>query len=151
MRLLIRKSKRLVSLSKYSLFVISPLLVAIGIYICFRTQLPPLLLKVIDWVSLERPIYDLALSWGWLVYNQPDGLWSFSFTNFIILSTQDNSHAIRNFYFSLGIFLMVASEFAQGTMLSGTYDPMDIVAISFGVLISFLVLKRSNSASSSQK
>ena len=46
---------------------------------------------------------------------------------------------------------MVASEFAQGTLLSGTYDPLDIVAISLGVLISFLVLKHSNSAASAQK
>jgi hypothetical protein len=151
MRFLIRNSKRLVSISKYGLFVLSPLLVAIGIYICFRTQLPPLLLKVIDWVSLEQPIYDLGLSWGWLVYNLPDGLWSFSFTNFILLSTQDNSHSIRNLYLGVGIFLMAASEIAQGTMLSGTYDPLDIVAISIGVLVSFLVLKRSNSAASAQK
>ena len=151
MRFLIRKSKRIASISKYGLFVLAPLLVAIGIYIAFRTQLPPLLLKVTNWISLELPIYDLGLSWGWLVYNLPDGLWSFSFTNFIILSTQDNSHAIRNFYLSVGIFLMVASEFAQGTLLSGTYDPLDIVAISLGVLISFLVLKHSNSAASAQK
>ena len=106
MRFLIRKSKRLASISKYGLFVLAPLLVAIGIYIAFRTQLPPLLLKVTNWISLELPIYDLGLSWGWLVYNLPDGLWSFSFTNFIILSTQDNSHAIRNIYLSVGIFLI---------------------------------------------
>jgi hypothetical protein len=151
MRFLIRKSKRLVSFSKYCLFVLSPLLVAIGIYIAFRSQLPPLLLKFINWVSLEQPIYGLGLSWGWLVYNLPDGLWSFSFTNFIMLSTQENSHAVRNFYLSVGIFLMVASEIAQGTILSGTYDPLDIVAISLGTLVSFMVLKNSNSAASAQK
>jgi glycopeptide antibiotics resistance protein len=99
-------------------------------------------------MPITLPVYDLGKNWSWLVFNLPDALWSFSFTNFLMLSSKNNSLTVRNMYLIFGVLVMLASEVAQGSFLNGTFDLLDIVAISIGVAISFFLLRSSTRKSS---
>jgi len=135
-------------ISEYFLYVLSPLIFGICIYLSFRTNLPSILFTFANWMPITLPVYDLGKNWSWLVFNLPDALWSFSFTNFLMLSSKNNSLTVRNMYLIFGVLVMLASEVAQGSFLNGTFDLLDIVAISIGVAISFFLLRSSTRKSS---
>jgi hypothetical protein len=121
----------------YGGFVLLPLGIAVLTYCLFRVNLPPLL----EWMWQQPPI-KLASSFDWLVYNAADGLWAFALMSFLMLICRDDSKLTRRVYYAAGAMLMVALEVLQGSLLPGTFDPMDLLAIFFGACAAWFLLRR---------
>ena len=121
----------------WSGFVVLPLCIAVLLYCLFRVNLPSLL----KWVW-HQPALKLDSSFDWLVYNLPDGLWAFALMSFLVLVCRDDSTAARRSYYAVGMGLMVVLEMFQGSLIPGTFDPMDLLAMFFGTCTSLLLLGR---------
>lgn len=121
----------------YGGFVLLPLGIAVLIYCMFRVSPPPLLKLV--W---HQPPLKLDSSFDGLVYNVPDGLWAFALMSFLVLVCRDDSMRTRRVYYATGVALMVALEVLQGSLLPGTFDPMDLLAILFGACAAWFFLSR---------
>ena len=121
----------------YGGFVALPLGIAVLTYCLFRVNLPPLL----AWLWHQPPL-KFDPGFDWLVYNAPDGLWSFAFMSFLMLMCRNDSTQTRRVYYSAGLALMVVLEVLQGSLLPGTFDPMDLLAIFFGVCAAWFLLRR---------
>jgi hypothetical protein len=81
----------------------------------------------------------------WVVYNLPDGLWSYSFMSFTLILWQNNRSIYAYFWlilaFSLGILLEIGQYFH---ILSGTFDGLDILVYGLFNLLSIVQLKSKN-------
>ncbi len=116
-----------------------PLLVAVLIYVLFRTS-PPEPLNQISALFLSLPIsYPKSLSW--FVFCTPDGLWAFGFTSFLLLSSRNDTRLTRAIYIVLGFACMLVLEIYQGRWFPGTFDPLDLVAILIGFILSILIFQ----------
>ena len=124
----------------YLLFVGLPLTLAIGIYLFFRSSPPPLLQALLTWHPVS--VIRLGAHLDWLVYNVPDALWAFGFTNFLLIACRRDHTKVRTLYLTLGFALMIGLEVGQGRWLAGTYDPLDVVATLLGAGLAWLLLKR---------
>lgn len=118
--------------------VVLPICVAVWIYLSFRKYRPIPLEKVVDaWNRLPIKNIDFLHSFqpaDWFVYNLPDGLWAFSFTSFVLLSTKNASRRVANGYLVLAIAIMALLEIAQLWLPLGTFDYFDLLAILVGTL-----------------
>jgi hypothetical protein len=121
----------------YSGFVLLPLGIAVLTYCLFRVNLPPLL----EWMW-SQPALKLDSSFDWLVYNAADGLWAFALMSFLVLMCRADSAMTRRLYYSAGVAVMVVLEVLQGSLLPGTFDPMDLLAIFFGACAAWILLRR---------
>lgn len=121
----------------YGGFVLLPLGIAVLTYCLFRVNLPPLL----AWLWRQPPL-KLDSNFDWLVYNVPDGLWAFALMSFLVLICRDDSAPTRRVYYAAGAVLMVALEVLQGSLLPGTFDPMDLLAILIGAGAAWFLLCR---------
>ena len=121
----------------YGGFVFLPLMIAMLIYYSFRINLPALL----DW-AWNEPALRLDSRLDWLVYNAPDGLWAFALMSFLVLTCSDDSAIVRRTYYATGTILMVGLEALQGSLLPGTFDWMDLLAILFGACSAWFFLSR---------
>ena len=121
----------------YGGFVLLPLSIAVLTYCLFRVNLPPLLELL--W---RQPPLKLGSSFDWLVYNAADGLWAFALMSFLVLMCRDDSAMTRRFYYSAGAVLMVALEVLQGSLLPGTFDSMDLLAILWGAGTGWFLLSQ---------
>jgi glycopeptide antibiotics resistance protein len=124
------------------LYVLLPLALAVGIYIAFRSSPPLLLSAMIDWLPFNSHPFKLGSNFDWLVYNVPDGLWSFSFMSFLMIACRNDQPRTVKFYLVFGLALMVAVEVTQGSILPGTYDNLDVVATVAGAGLSYILLCR---------
>ena len=84
----------------------------------------------------QRLTWSLSPSWYWLVYNLPDGLWSYSLTSFLIITTRTDSQVTKIFYLLLGLAMMLVTE-----IIYGTFDWLDVIAMVGGVLASVWLLQ----------
>lgn len=121
----------------YGGFVLLPLVIAVLTYCLFRFNLPPLL----EWMWSQPPL-KLDSSFDWLVYNAADGLWAFALMSFLVLMCRDDSTMTRRLYYSAGAAVMVVLEVLQGSLLPGTFDPVDLIAIFFGAYAAWFLLRR---------
>jgi hypothetical protein len=121
----------------YGGFVLLPLGIAVLTYCLFRVNLPPLLELL--W---RQPPLKLGSSFDWLVYNVPDGLWAFALMGFLVLMCRADSTMTRRLYYSAGVAVMVVLEVLQGSLLPGTFDPLDLLAILFGAGAAWFLLSR---------
>lgn len=121
----------------YGGFVLLPLGIAVLTYCLFRVNLPPLL----EWMWSQPPL-KLDSSFDWLVYNAADGLWAFAFMSFLMLVCRDDATLTRRGYCAAGAVLMVALEVLQGSLLPGTFDSMDLLAILLGAGVAWFILSR---------
>jgi len=121
----------------YGGFVLLPLSIAVLTYCLFRFDLPPLL----EWMWHQPPI-KLSSNFDWLVYNAADGLWAFALMSFLVLMCRDDSKLTRRVYYAAGAVLMVALEVLQGSLLPGTFDSMDLLAILLGAGAAWFILSR---------
>jgi hypothetical protein len=128
---------------KYVAYVALPLLLAVAIYLVFRSDPPTLLMALMDQLSMTHRPIRLESNFDWMVYNVPDALWAFSFTSFLLIACRHDRPAIRKAYLAFGSILMVGLEVAQGIYLTGTYDDLDVVATAAGAGLSYLMLYRS--------
>ena len=123
--------------SLYGGFVLLPLSIAVLTYCLFRVNLPPLLELL--W---RQPPLKLGSSFDWLVYNAADGLWAFALMSFLVLMCRDDSKLTRRVYYAAGAVLMVALEVLQGSLLPGTFDSLDLLAILLGAGAAWFLLSR---------
>ena len=76
----------------------------------------------------------------WLVFNVPDGLWSYSLLSFTFILWQNNRSSNAFFWlivaFSLGIFLEIAQ---YKHFISGTFDWLDV--LTYLIFNTFSVLQ----------
>ncbi len=121
----------------YGGFVLLPLGIAVLTYCLFRVNLPPLL----AWLWHQPPL-KLGSNFDWLVYNAADGLWAFALMSFLVLMCRDDSKLTRRAYYAAGAALMVALEVLQGSLLPGTFDLMDLLAILLGAGAAWFLLSR---------
>ncbi len=138
-------NQRLLSGNVFSLsllYILLPLALAGGIYIAFRSSPPLLLSAMIDWLPHNHHPFKLGSNFDWLVYNVPDGLWSFSFMSFLMISCRNDHPRTVKFYLVIGLVLMVAVEVTQGSIFPGTYDNLDLVATVAGAGLSYVLLSR---------
>jgi len=117
--------------------VLLPLGIAVLTYCLYRVNLPPLL----AWLWRQPPL-KLSSSFDWLVYNAADGLWAFALMGFLVLMCREDSKLIRRVYYAAGAVLMVALEVLQGSLLPGTFDLMDLLAIFLGAGAAWFLLSR---------
>ena len=124
----------------FSVFVILPLVCGSLIYIFFREYKPlifNILLSYIPVTLESKPAQFLGDQIGFLfVYNLPDGLWAFSLTSFLYICSVDNFYKNRFAYVLLSFFIIIAQEVLQGTLLPGTYDPLDLIFVVAGFMLS---------------
>ena len=113
---------------------------AVGIYIAFRLSPPLLLSALIDGLTVNFQPLKLGSNFDWLVYNVPGGLWSFSFMSFLMIACRNDHPRTVKFYLVFGLVLMVAVEVAQGSILPGTYENLDLVATVAGAWLSYVLL-----------
>lgn len=83
---------------------------------------------------------NLSSGFDWLVFNLPDGLWAFGFMSFLIIICRNDTKLIRIVYYGIGFLLMMGHEAVQGTLLPGTFDPLDLLAIIIGIFSSWFLL-----------
>jgi len=90
----------------------------------------------------HQPPIKLSSNFDWLVYNAADGLWAFALMSFLVLMCRDDSKLTRRVYYAAGAVLMVALEVLQGSLLPGTFDSMDLLAILLGAGAAWFILSR---------
>jgi hypothetical protein len=83
---------------------------------------------------LAFSFYDFSpLSWSkylpnWVLFNLPDGLWSYAFVSFTLILWQNNTSLSAKFWimtaFLLGIVLEIGQYFG---FISGTFDWLDVL------------------------
>jgi hypothetical protein len=100
--------------------VFLPLLLGGSIYLAAR----PTALAFTNYASFSWTIYLP----NWVVYNLPDGLWSYSFMSFTLIvwcsTTSLNAQLWRITAFSLGTLLEIGQYFH---LISGTFDTLDVL------------------------
>jgi hypothetical protein len=124
----------------YGLYVLSPLLLAAVIYATLRIAPPKLIYAAMSWGN--PPFFPIPSEFDWIVYNVPDGLWSFSMTSFLLLTCKSDSRSIKIFYLFFGLACMLGLELFQGSVLSGTFDLKDVLAILIGFVFSIFILSQ---------
>jgi hypothetical protein len=111
-------------------FVLLPLLLGGFIYLAAR----PTTLAFVNYPSL---IWTKSLP-NWVVFNLPDGLWSYSLLSFTLILWQNDDSLNAKFWiltaFSLGVLLEIGQYFH---FISGTFDWLDVLVYLLLNLISF--------------
>ncbi|MBZ1350600.1 hypothetical protein KZZ10_08060 [Alcaligenaceae bacterium LF4-65] len=93
---------------------------------------------MIEWLPYNAHPFKLGSNFDWLVYNVPDGLWSFSFMSFLLIACRNDRPATRKLCLAFGSILMIGVEVAQGIYIPGTYDHLDVLATVAGMGLSYL-------------
>ena len=74
-----------------------------------------------------KPLIEIQYVPNWIVYNLPDGLWSYSLMFFTLILWQNSTSLYAKFWlavaFLLGIFLEIGQYFH---LIAGTFDWLDI-------------------------
>lgn len=133
---------------KITIAVIAPLMVGGMIYILFR----PETLLMFDWfekAGLLHFIQGLRASFKgklilpqWFIYNLPDALWIFSFTNLMLLIWQLKLTKDSIFWILLAPTIGVLSELGQANgIIAGTFDPKDLFFILVASITPFFYPK----------
>lgn len=123
----------------YLIWVLTPLFLALAIYIIFRPYPPDKIEPLINWLNPHR--IQLDSGYDWFVYNFPDGLWAFSFTSFLIIHTRSDSIKLQCMYLAAGLSTMILLEVMQIRYLAGRFDILDIAAILLGFVFSIILIK----------
>jgi hypothetical protein len=121
----------------YGLLVVMPMIIALGIYATLRVDPPQLVHALKGWGG--QTVFLIPDHFDWLIYNAPDGLWAFSMTSFLMLTSKKDSRLQRTWYLTIGIVVMLGLELLQGSVLAGTFDVKDAIWILVGFIFSVVV------------
>lgn len=87
-------------------------------------------------LNLNLPLSQFSGIPDWLVYNLPDGLWSYSFTNLVLLIWNHQINRKNFGWIIIPVITGIILELSQLTgLIKGTFDIFDIVYI---ILFSFI-------------
>jgi len=138
-----RRLKLKVGFLRYFLHVILPLLIGALIYLFLRSEAPIFVRSsyrfLREWLGIDLVpgiAWSLGSRWDWFVYNFPDGLWSYSLTSFLILTTLTDSRVTKSLYLFIGVAMMLVTE-----RVLGTFDWLDVIAMFCGVFAAIWMLK----------
>lgn len=129
------------SISADFMIAILPLFLGSLIYVLYRSKAILVFswikgIGLIDFVDHSRRFFqhNLPIGHGWLLYSAPTGLWAFSLL-FFVLRVWDGSSGVSKFC-SIGAAITLAegSEIGQMTIIPGTYDPIDLLCNSTGLM-----------------
>ena len=143
-------------LSKKVFFQISiniffPLLIGLFIYLFLRPVWPNAIFNILQFleINISPPIisqenFKSIELYRFIIFNLPDALWAYSFGFFICLTTQKESLSIRRSYHLFAIFVASLLELLQGSVIEGTYDPLDLFLILCSYTLSIRIFWSSN-------
>ena len=88
----------------------------------------------------------LARPSSWVLYNLPDGLWTFAFTYALLLIWKKEEGTQALVWVSIPLLLALGFEFGQFfSYLSGSFDIKDVIAYFIGFLLSLALQEISTS------
>lgn len=106
------------------------------IYIYFREVNPKSINTILIFFNINQsPKYYSGIDNyvpNWFIYNLPDALWAYSMTFFVVIIERKESLKIKLFYSIISYAIIIGQEALQGSLLQGTYDFNDIVAVNLG-------------------
>ena len=86
----------------------------------------------------------------YLVYNLPDGLWLFSWLNFLLIIWEFEINKTSRLVIIASFLAAISSELLQGLgFLSGTYDIFDLFAYVLATFFFFIIFKKKKNEKSS--
>ncbi len=117
------------------------------IYIIFRTDSLVMFgwfeqLRISDYVySVRNSVhYSFLETLRTFINTAPGGLWTFSYTAFLLWIWKFEVNFRNIFYFVFIPAIAIASEFLQLTgIINGTFDYLDIISYALGSLLPFLI------------
>lgn len=123
-------------------FSISPIIVGLIIYICFRR----FDILFFEWIELKNVNLFLGNRLipsdlnRWIINYIPDVLWIFSFTSIIIFIWRMELLTNKLLWIITPLIIAFAYEFGQGLhIVNGTFDKFDFVAYVLGSSLSILL------------
>jgi hypothetical protein len=137
-----------VNCRRMCIHVILPLVAGILIYVLWRS--PSLL--VFDWLEMIglQPaavlVRELAAPFEpsippWVLFNLPDGLWTYSMASAVLLTWQNRSGRGWIGWYAAAATLPIAGEIAQMFgLLPGTYEAMDLLFDGLGSVLALTFL-----------
>jgi hypothetical protein len=94
-----------------------------------------LLLRIPGW-------HHKSIVLSWLVYSLPDGLWAFAYALLISSIWANSRTRVRSFWLASIPVPVLGFELAQKSgMIPGTYDPVDLIFCSVGIVAGILAGK----------
>ena len=101
-------------------------------------------LEFMSFVNEWRTLFDSPPSW--VLYNLPDGLWTFASTYALLLIWKKEDGIQALIWISIPLLLALGLEFGQFfSYLSGSFDTKDLIAYFVGFLLSLVVQKLAHS------
>jgi hypothetical protein len=137
------------------LHICCPLLIGIFIYLFLRPIWPNAIFNIFHF--LEINIFPPIISttqlknsefYNFLLFNLSDALWAYSFGFFICMATQKESLPMKRAYHFIAILTAMLQELLQGSVVEGTYDPLDLFLILVAYTISVKIFWNSNEITS---
>ncbi|WP_264544547.1 MULTISPECIES: hypothetical protein [Flavobacterium] len=120
------------------------------IYVSFRVES----LKMFSWfnaIGLSKVILAIRnftinndmLIPNWIKFSLPDGLWLFSFISLMLVAWKNEVNSSNLFWFIGLPLIALLSEIAQSiSIVSGTFDWIDIVMYLVGFFMPFIINKK---------
>jgi len=117
------------------------------IYVIFRTDSLVMFgwferMQISDYVySVRNSVhYSFLETFRTFINTVPGGLWTFSYTAFLLLIWKFKVNFRNIFYFLFIPAIAISSEFLQLTgVINGTFDYLDIISYALGALFPFLI------------
>lgn len=79
-----------------------------------------------------------------VLYSLPDGLWIFSYVNLVLFLWKNEIKKENLFWIFIIPIISIVSELGQLLkIISGTFDPMDLVMYLIGTTLPFIIYKKS--------
>ena len=135
--------------------IFCPLLIGFFIYLFLRPIWPNAIFNIFYLLEINifPPIISPSLFkdsefYRFLLFNLSDALWAYSFGYFICLATQKESLRIKRTYHFIAILTAILQELLQGSVVAGTYDPLDLILILVAYTLSMKLFWSSNEKTS---
>lgn len=135
-------------IKQFSLNVFAPLIIGSLLYISFRSE-TLIMFSWFETVGLSSFVNGIRTILNpfkeniptWIYYSLPDGLWVYSFTSSYILIWGKDIQSAK-YWLLLPLVFGSVVELMQGIRIfPGTYDILDFVCCSLGLLLSLLIFK----------
>lgn len=123
--------KEIIHINKrFLLGIFLSLSIGILIYCLFRKQ------SILHFNTNFQNIPD------WIIYNLPDGLWTYSFTSFNILIWKNEKSKAKRIWILLPLIISLLFEVSQYILGFGTFDNKDIIWCICGYILSMIFYSR---------
>ena len=138
-----KRKNKLNTKTKILIHVVTPLIGGLAIYFMFRSKaiwINKKLVKIFgensDWSNLEIP--------NWVVYNLPDGLWSYSLMSAILLLFEIKIDRESIPWIVIALLFPISFEVGQKfNITNGTFDLLDVLySLGFSLFSIFFLTSK---------